>query len=265
MIDIGVNFSSKQFNNYHDTYIEHCEISGISKIITISNSQKEWDSNMKLVEKYKNNKVKVYTTIGCHPHNAKEAANDEYYKKMLKYFDMNNVVAIGEAGLDYNRLFSSKEKQIEVFKKQIEIAHILNKPLFLHERDADEDMIKILSETKKKYPDIRGVIHCFTGKKSTMLKYLELGFYIGITGWICDNRRNADLVEAIKYLPIEKMMIETDAPWLIMYEYTKRFNTKRNESDALEYIVDSISTHTGYSVDNIIKFSTQNAIDFFNL
>lgn len=264
IIDIGVNFSSAKFTNYHSTLLEHAYLAYVEAIICISNSRKEWDTNINLVKQYSNDKVKLYTTIGIHPHNAQNVT-DNTWRELEEYILKNNVVAVGECGLDYNRMFSPKNVQIATFKKQIELANKYKKPLYLHERDAGEDMIQILREAKEKYPDLTGVIHCFTGDKATMQQYLTLGFYIGITGWICDKRRNSELVDAIKSLPLEQLMIETDAPWLIPYEYKKKWDTTRSEPDCLDYIINDIAKYTGFSVENIRKTTTANAKKLFGL
>ncbi len=262
IIDIGVNLGSKQFANYHATYLDHTYQAYVESIISISNCRKEWDVNLGLIDNYKENPIKIYTTIGIHPHSAKEV-KDIMYTEMLDYLSKPNVVAVGECGLDYNRLYSTAEVQKQVFLKQIEIAAKIKKPLYLHERDASEDMIEILTKAKATYPELKGVIHCFTGNKETINAYLKLGFYIGITGWICDNRRNGDLIEAIKCLPLDKLMIETDSPWLVPHEYMEKYNTKRNESDSLSYVIDAISFHTKYSVEEIRKSSKENTIKLF--
>ena len=122
------------------------------------------------------------------------------------------MVAIGECGLDYDRMFSVKENQIRCLEKHIVLAERLDKPLFLHERSASEDFVRRF----KKHPEIckKSVVHCFTGDKNTLDKYLSMGFSIGITGWICDDRRAKELREAVGIIPLDRILIETDAPYL---------------------------------------------------
>ena len=259
--DIGVNFSSKQFKGYHDVYLNHAYDAYIESIVCISNSRAEWDSNVELILEHKDQPVKLYTTIGIHPHNAKSCAGtgDETFTEMLSYLKNSSVVAIGECGLDFNRMFSTREQQIAVFKRHLDMAESTGMPLYLHDREASTDMIQLLSERK----DLHGVVHCFTGNKSVMHAYLDMGFHIGITGWICDTRRNKDLLDAVKELPLNRLLIETDAPWLTPLEYTKEFGTKRNESDALEYVVKAISKYTGHSIGDIKRASRKNAQELF--
>ncbi|AYV86480.1 MAG: YchF/TatD family DNA exonuclease [Sylvanvirus sp.] len=260
MFDIGVNFSCKQFQAYRKEYLDHAYNEWIEGIVCISNSRPEWDSNMKWIEIYKDHAINLYMTIGIHPHSAKNAT-EQTFKDMIDYLKNPLVVAVGECGLDYNRMFSPKEKQIEVFKRHIELAINVQKPLYLHDREATKDMLHILSE----YKELTGVVHCFTGSKETLKEYLKMGFYIGITGWICDTTRNKDLVEAIKELPLDRLLLETDSPWLIPPTYAKQFKTRRNESDSLPHIVLSISQYTGHTPKDIIEASNINTRMLFKL
>lgn len=205
-IDIGVNFAGKTYNSSKVKKIIDESSECVLKIITISNSLKEIPINKKLCGENSN----LYFTAGVHPHDAQSVDNIKDLEVIKSEISSNRFVAVGECGLDYNRMFSPKEKQIEVFIGQIEIAKSLAKPLYLHCRDAWEDFYSIL----KYHGYTNGVVHCFTGTKEQAQKLVELGFYIGITGWLCDKRRNADLVEAIQIIPLNKILVETDAPWL---------------------------------------------------
>ncbi len=206
-IDIGVNFAGPKYAKENVSKImKDSYASGVDKVISISNSLKEIPINKEL-SKIENN---LYYTVGVHPHDAKTINKTSELQCLVKYFDDKKCIAVGECGLDYNRMFSTKEKQIEVFEYQIEIAKKHNKPLYMHCRDAFDDFIKILE--KHKY--YNGVVHCFTGNKVQAEKLVSLGFYLGITGWLLDKKRNKDLFEAINYIPLDKIMVETDAPWL---------------------------------------------------
>jgi len=257
MFDCGVNLCSSQFNNYIETLKEHSINAGIKGWITISNSENEWLANLAYCKKYSDANFTIRTTLGIHPHNAKSATLDTW-KKFDSLILNNKIVAIGECGLDYNRMFSPIETQMEVFIAQIELANKYNLPLYLHERDAFDDFYNLLCIYKAKYPNLKGIVHCFTGKKQHLLKYIKLGFYIGITGWICDNKKNGNLVEAIKFLPLDKLILETDSPFLIPYPYGKKRNTRRNQPDSLEYIIENISNIISKTKDEIITKTTKN-------
>jgi len=278
VVDIGINLGSAKYNNYHDKILDHAYMEYIDSLISISNSRAEWDVNLALIQKFKSNNVKLYCTVGIHPHSAKtvfsledspdvrKAKCSQFEKDLLQYHENNKgVVAVGECGLDYNRMFSPKEVQIAVFLVHVDVAAKTAKPLYIHERDSGEDMVKLLTDAKKKYPQLTGVVHCFTGKKETMQSYLDLGFHIGVTGWICDDRRNGDLVQAVKILPLDRLLIETDGPWLIPPQYAKKYKTNRNESDSLSHVIERISKETGVSIDQIRKASRSNTLALFGL
>ena len=154
MYDCGVNLCSKQYTNYIETLKTHSIESGIKGWIAISNSENEWEKNLEYCRKYSDDNFTIRTTLGIHPHNAKNARIDSW-KTLDNLVSNNNVVAIGECGLDYNRMFSSKEEQIETFISQIELAAKYNLPLYLHERDAHDDFYNLLALYKTKYPNLK--------------------------------------------------------------------------------------------------------------
>lgn len=205
-IDIGVNFAGKSYSPTKVKNIIAESNDSVKKIISISNCLKEVLINKKLAD----TNSELYYTAGVHPHDAKSINHLNELDIIVTHTTNKKFVAIGECGLDYNRMFSPKEKQIQVFVAQINIAKQLNKPLYMHCRDSFDDFINILTENGY----FNGVVHCFTGNKDQAKKLCELGLYLGITGWLVDKRRNHDLVEAVKDIPIEKILVETDAPWL---------------------------------------------------
>ncbi|MCI9369192.1 MAG: TatD family hydrolase [Lachnospiraceae bacterium] len=203
--DIGLNLFCKQFPD-SEKIIREAAQAGVACILT-GTDQKE---NKKINDFVK--KHEVYGTAGIHPHNADSAKQEDFafIEKIVK--ENQRIVAVGECGLDYDRMFSVKENQIRCLEKHIVLAEKLDKPLFLHERSASEDFVRRF----KKHPEIckKSVVHCFTGDKRTLDKYLSMGFSIGITGWICDDRRAKELREAVKIIPLNRILIETDAPYL---------------------------------------------------
>lgn len=212
-IDIGANLHHPQFSDL-DKVLTDSKTGGVNQIIiTGTNSKRSFDAD-NLVSKYIDPKYPVlYSTAGVHPHDAsREITNKNCFLTLEKLLNKKTVVAVGECGLDYNRMFSTKEDQISMFIKQIELAIAYDKPLFLHERDAFDDFYNILKKYEKN--KLKGVVHCFTGTKANALKYLELGYYIGLTGFICDNKRNRYTLEALKVIPIDRLLIETDAPFM---------------------------------------------------
>lgn len=203
--DIGVNLFCKQFPD-SEKIIREAAQAGVACILT-GTDQKE---NKKINDFVK--KHEVYGTVGIHPHNADSAKQEdfEFIEKIVK--ENQRIIAIGECGLDYDRMFSAKENQIRCLEKHIVLAERLDKPLFIHERSASEDFVRRF----QKHPEIckKSVVHCFTGDKKTLDKYLSMGFSIGITGWICDDRRAKELRQAVEIIPLDRILIETDAPYL---------------------------------------------------
>ena len=255
-IDIGVNLFDRQYKNKENKIVEDAYKDDIGLILTGSSIKSSI-----LASDYTKNKDSIYCTVGVHPHAAK-TCNEHTLNTLKKLAESNsNVVAIGECGLDYDRMFSPKNTQLEWFEKQIYLAEELNLPLFLHERSASDDFYKIMRQHKEICRF--SVIHCFTGTKETALRYLNLGCFIGITGWICDDRRNKDLLEAIRIIPIERMMIETDAPYLAPknIQNLERINVPQN----IKYVAEKIAEIRNIEYDLLVDQMYYNTIKFFNL
>jgi len=204
-IDIGLNLFCRQFRD-PDRIIREAAAEGVSCILTGSDMRGNENIN-RYVQTHD-----CYGTCGIHPHNA-DRARPEDFARIREIITHNpKIVAVGECGLDYDRMFSTRENQLRCFDRHIRLAEELGKPLFLHERDASKDFIARM----KQHPEQcrRSVVHCFTGDAQTLKTYLDIGFFIGITGWICDNRRGKALQEAVRMIPLDRLMIETDAPYL---------------------------------------------------
>lgn len=247
------------FKKDREEIIEEAKKVGVNKFIitgtTVQSSQ--------IANNYASNYPDyLYSTAGVHPHDAK-TCNNETISILKELAKNNNVVAIGECGLDYNRDFSPRDVQREWFEKQILLAKDLDMPLFLHERDAHEDLYKILS----KHDDIaeKSVVHCFTGTKEEAENYINLGCYIGITGWICDMKRGKSLQEAVKSIPSDKLMIETDAPFLIPKNFDEKVKRNRNEPKYLPHILKTIAYYKNEDLKQLSKDVTKNTIKFFNI
>lgn len=257
MIDIGVNAVNGKLKHKIPKMIEDAKTVGVNKIILTGTSLRVSKEAVSLTKKYPDTFV---TTAGVHPHNAKEW-NPQLQKEIESLLKEKSVVAVGECGLDYDRNFSTKEEQLHAFEAQIKLAIQYKKPLFLHEREAFDDFVAML----KKYPEVLpySVVHCFTSNTERLQAYLDLGVMIGITGWVCDNRRGKDLQEAVKILPIDRLMIETDAPFLKPHNVPN--NERINEPKYLPYVVKQLSTLMDVSELELKEKTVKNTKRFFKL
>ena len=173
----------------------------------------------------------------------------------------DKLVAVGECGLDYDRMFSTKENQIRCLEKQIVLAEKLNKPLFLHERSATDDFIKRF----KNHLDIckKSVVHCFTGNKATLDRYLSMGFSIGITGWICDDRRAKELRDAVHIIPLDRILVETDAPYLTPKNIPGL--NRRNVPQNIKYVVRDLAKYMKVEENVLIENARKNTKRIFTI
>ena len=256
LFDIACNFTSERFDSDLDDVISSAISKNVDKFLVVS---AELDDTKKIQEikcKYPEN---CLITLGVHPHHAK-TFNDKSSMIMDTYIKDINPNSIGETGLDFFRNISSYDEQIYAFNEQIKLAIKFNKPLFLHQRESHEDFIKVLKNYTADLPPC--VVHCFTGTQDELDAYLELDFFIGLTGWICDERRNKDLRSSIKNIPLDKLMIETDCPYLIPRNLKTKNN--RNEPKYLPHIANEISLLMDIPSDEIISRTYNNSIKFFS-
>ena len=257
-IDIACNFTHESFKNNLDTVIANAENVGVEKFVLLSASLKDLDPIQMIKSK---SPEKYFICSGIHPHHADEI-KDINQNKLLEKLWSTRPNAIGETGLDYFRNISPPNIQRDAFKIQIDIAKELELPLYLHQRDAHDDFIKIIKENINNFPKF--VVHCFTGSQSQLDQYLELGAYIGLTGWICDARRNIELRESIKNIPIERMMIETDCPYLIPKNIIDKPKNNINEPKYLPHIAQEICDLIGIKIEELKAATSKNAYDFFS-
>ena len=259
LIDIGLNLMHKSYNKDRREIILNGDKVGVKKAIITGTSIK---SSIEALDYASNYPGVLYSTAGVHPHDAKTC--DDNTINILKDLAQNeSVVAIGECGLDYNRNFSPQNIQREWFKKQLELADTLQMPVFLHDRESYSDFSKIL----RQFPDVaeKSVVHCFTGDKYEVEDYLSLGCYIGVTGWICDERRGDELREAVKNIPPERLMIETDGPFLIPRDLKPKPKKHRNEPKYLPHILNRIAYEMDIDSKILAIKVTKNTKEFFNI
>lgn len=252
--DIGLNLFCKQFPD-PEKVIEEARDNKVCCILTGTDTKE----NKKINDFVKDHDA--FGTAGIHPHNADRAKQEDFQLIEEILTGNNKMVAVGECGLDYDRMFSTKENQIRCLEKHIVLAEKLNKPLFLHERSAADDFIKRF----KKHPDIckKSVVHCFTGEKATLDKYLSMGFSIGITGWICDDRRAKELREAVHIIPLDRILVETDAPYLTPKNVPGLAGT--NVPQNIMYVVRDLAKYMKVTEDELIQNARVNSERIFQI
>jgi len=258
VIDIGVNLTNSRFSDDLEQVLYRAKQSGVNKLLVTGTNIVESEQAVNLC---KINPNMLFATVGVHPHDA-DNVTDNFINDLSKLAMQKNVKAIGECGLDFNRNFSTQTNQISVFKAQIALASKLNMPLFLHQRDAFKLWFDLLTPYFDKVPAM--VAHCFTGDKNELTLCLQAGMYIGITGWVCDERRGKGLRDLIVDIPLNRLLIETDAPYLLPRTIKPRPKSNRNEPSFLTYIVDEIANNSNYSKEQIITQSIINADHVFN-
>ena len=258
LFDIGANLTHESFEKDLKEVLERAINNDINNICITGCNLLDSKKALEIAQLFPDNLI---TTCGIHPHYADSFDQSSILK--LKDFTKNeSVKAIGETGLDFNRNFSSPEDQQKSFEAHLELSIELSKPLFLHERDAHEKFVEITSPYLKDLP--KSVVHCFTGTEEALLKYLDMGFYIGITGWLCDERRGKHLEKLISLIPLEKLMIETDAPYLLPRDMGID-NSSRNEPKYLNHIARKVAEFRKESEELVFTAIYMNSLDFFDM
>lgn len=259
LIDIGANLADTCFQDDQRQVIERAVAVGVTTMIVTGTSLASNQAALDLSRQYPQ---AIYATAGIHPHSARNW-NRHCLEMLRKLAGEPKVVAIGECGLDFNRNFSTPAQQERCFEEQIMLACELRKPLFLHERDANERLLAILDRYQKELPPT--VVHCFTGNGQDLDSYLARNFYIGITGWICDERRGLHLQELVKKIPLTRLMLETDAPYLTPRTMRNRPNNGRNEPGFLPYVLTTIAKSLHKPEAEVAEATTATARSFFQL
>lgn len=258
LVDIGVNLTSKQFREDRDEVIRRALEASVRYMIvtglTVPLSQQA-------IELSRTRPNELCCTAGVHPHNARtlDRLGVEQLRALAR---APEVVAVGECGLDYDRDFSPRPVQREAFEAQLEIAAELGKPVFLHQREAHDDFFRILGNARARL--VGGVVHCFTGDEAELEAYLELGLCIGITGYVCDERRGTHLQSLVKRIPRERLMVETDAPFLKPRDL-KESRAKRNEPGFLPHVARSVARFVGKEEATLRRETTEAAFALFKL
>tara|TARA_B100000686_G_scaffold73466_1_gene79286 strand:+ start:1377 stop:2153 length:777 start_codon:yes stop_codon:yes gene_type:complete len=251
MIDSHCHLDFEELNKDLETILNNAKKQNVLGMQTICTKINEFDKVVTLSSRYNN----IWCSIGTHPHNAEEE-NHISAEKIIKLCENKKVIGIGETGLDYYYKNSKKNIQIESFLKHIYVSQKTNIPIIIHAREADKDIINILNSEYKKEP-FKGVIHCFTSSYELAKSVLNLGFYISFSGIITFNNAN-DIRESCKKIPIQSILIETDAPYLAPVPY----RGKRNEPSYVTETLNKISEIKNINKNEVDQITTDN---FFNL
>jgi len=264
LIDIGANLTHESFDRDLDAVLERARAAGVVQMVVTGASRGHSPMALELARRHPGF---LYATAGVHPHHAVEYT-DECDAEMRALHAHAEVVAVGECGLDYNRDFSPRPAQRRAFERQLQIAADLavdgvGKPLFLHQRDAHDDFLAMMKNFDGKLGP--AVVHCFTAERRELFDYLDRDWHIGITGWLCDERRGAHLRELVKHIPAGRLMIETDAPYLLPRTLRPLPKDRRNEPAFLSHIVEELARDRGEDVALTAANATAATRAFFRL
>jgi TatD DNase family protein len=259
LIDIGANLAHDSFDADRAAVLRRAADAGVAQLVVTGASV---ESTRKAIELAAAHPGVLFATAGVHPHHAADLT-DAAFAELQSLAAEPGVVAIGECGLDYFRDLSPRDVQRRAFARQLEIAAATGKPVFLHQRDAHEDFIAILRERRASFST--GVAHCFTAGERERDACLELGLCIGITGWINDERRGLHLREVVRGIPAERLMIESDAPYLLPRDIRPAPKTRRNEPAYLPYVMRALAAARGEAPETVAAISTATARRLFGL
>lgn len=259
LIDIGVNLAHDSFDDDRAAVLERAREHGITRLIVTGSSV---ESSLQAAALAEGDPGNLFATAGLHPHHAADWSPAA--ARVLRELTTHPaVIAVGECGLDYFRDFSPRAAQHSAFEAQLTIAVECGLPVFLHQRDAHEDFLAIIEPVIGRLAG--GVAHCFTGDASMLRDYLDLGLHIGLTGWICDERRGGALRAAVAELPLDRVLIETDAPYLLPRTLSPKPKTRRNEPMYLREVLRIAAEAMQCGEEELARASTANAEHLFRL
>lgn len=264
LIDIGANLTHDSFDRDREAVLQRAREAGVTRMVVTGASRADNPKALALAQAHPG---VLWATAGVHPHHAAEYT-EECDAELRALHAHPEVVAVGECGLDYFRDFSPRPAQQRAFERQLQIAAELHaagktKPLFLHQRDAHADFMAMLRDFDGKLGPV--VVHCFTGTREELFDCLDRDWHIGITGWLCDERRGAHLRELVRHVPAERLMIETDAPYLLPRTLRPMPKDRRNEPMFLAHIAAEVARERGEPVETLAASTTATAEAFFGL
>lgn len=260
LTDIGANLGHESFRDDFDEVFARAAAAGVQRIMITGSCADSTEHA--LAHRDTLHGVQSYATAGLHPHHASEwsPAHAQRYTQLAQ---AREIVAVGEAGLDYHRNYSPHDEQKKAFAAQIAIAVETGMPMFLHQRDAHKDFLELLDPALSELPGV--VVHCFTGTRNELTDYIERNLYVGITGWICDERRGQHLLEVVRDIPDDRLLIETDAPYLLPRTLRPKPKSRRCEPCHLPEVARVIADARGTDVGTLAQRTSENADRLFHL
>jgi TatD DNase family protein len=262
LIDIGVNLTNPSFDDKHQAVLDRAYAAGVHQLVLTGTSVDGSEQALELCVNLDESGQRLFSTAGIHPHCASDW-NDDSAQRLRGLLSESRVRAVGECGLDFNRDFSPRPQQEKVLEEHLALAVELKLPVFLHERDANQRLLDIL----KGYRDhlSAAVVHCFTGEQQALFGYLDLDLHIGITGWICDERRGTHLHPLVREIPRGRLMLESDAPYLLPRTLRPKPKHGRNEPAYLTEVLREVALHRNESMEDLARHSTACSRAFFGL
>jgi TatD DNase family protein len=255
LFDVGANLTHSAFSADLEQTLARAREAGVMQITVTGTTVDETMAASRIAEQFG-----LWATAGVHPHHARDCG-PHTIDALRQLAQHPRVVAIGECGLDFNRNYSPHPDQEKWFVAQLELGLSLDKPLFLHSRDAHPRFYEILRHHKVRH----AVAHCFTGERDELRAYLELDLHIGITGWICDERRGRHLLDLVGEIPRERLLLETDSPYLTPRDMQPQPKARRNEPAFLPHIARTVARALDRPVEELAAETTQNALRFFRV
>ncbi len=259
LVDIGANLTHSSFEHDFHAVIAEAQAAGVQHILLTGTDLETSKASLDFAQR---DPQLFSSTAGFHPHVAQQVTAG-HLAAIEKLVAQDKVVAVGETGLDFNRNFSEPDSQLTVFEAHLQIASTVSKPLFLHQREAHKPFFERLSAYRDELAG--GVVHCFTDSRSALRDYLDLDMYIGITGWVCDERRGKDLQDIVSLIPQEKLLIETDAPYLLPRTLRPKPKTRRNEPKYLAEVLRVLAECRSDDVSKLAAATASNARRLFAL
>jgi TatD DNase family protein len=262
LIDIGVNLTHPSLARDAQAVLERAYAAGVVQMILTGTDLPDSQQAARLARQLDDSGQRLFSTAGVHPHHASDW-NSSAASELRTLLEQPGICAVGECGLDFNRDFSPRPQQEKSLEEQLELAVELQMPVFLHERDASERLLAILRPFRDRLP--AAVVHCFTGDKAALYGYLDMDLHIGITGWICDERRGTHLHALVGQIPAGRLMLESDAPYLLPRSIRPKPKSGHNEPSYLPSVLHEVALHRGETPAQLAAHSTACAREFFDL